>query len=78
MTFGEHLDELRSRLFRALFVVAALFIGGWALAQKQLIWLFMQPHRRAVANLAEQDPPVEVAAEEVVIVGRVVWKGGRI
>ena len=67
MTFGEHLDELRSRLFRALFVVAALFIGGWALAQKQLIWLFMQPHRRAVANLAEQDPPVEVAENLTVL-----------
>ncbi|MCH2100508.1 MAG: twin-arginine translocase subunit TatC [Planctomycetes bacterium] len=60
MTFGEHLDELRLRLFRALFVVAVLFVGGWALAQKQLIWLFMQPHRRAVANLAEQNPPMVV------------------
>lgn len=67
MTFGEHLDELRTRLFRALLAVAVLFIGGWALAKKQLIWLFMQPHRRAVANLAEQDPPIVVAENLTVL-----------
>lgn len=60
MTFGEHLDELRSRLFKALAVIAVLFLVGWAGFQKQLIWVFMQPHQHAVEALAQADPPIEI------------------
>lgn len=67
MTFGEHLDELRSRMFRALLVVAGLFLGGWIFFQDQLIWLFMRPHRTAVKNLAEADPPKEIAEQLAVL-----------
>lgn len=62
MTFGEHLDELRSRLFRAVAVIGVLFLGGWTFLEKQVTWLFMQPHLRAVNGLATADPPVEIEA----------------
>mgnify|MGYP001985534639 CR=1 FL=1 len=67
MTFGEHLDELRSRMFRALAVVGVVFFGGWIFFQDQLIWLFMRPHRSAVESLASADPPVQVPKQLAVL-----------
>jgi phage repressor protein C with HTH and peptisase S24 domain len=36
------------------------------------------PGRMALLSQNLAYPPVEVAADEVAIIGRVVWKGGRV
>lgn len=58
MTFGEHLDELRTRMFRAMLVIGVMFLGGWTFLQEQLIWIFMRPHNNAVRALSEREPPI--------------------
>jgi sec-independent protein translocase protein TatC len=60
MTFGEHLDELRTRMFRAMLVIGVMFLGGWTFLQDQLIWIFLRPHKNAVQALAERVPPIHV------------------
>lgn len=60
MTFAEHLDELRKRLFRGLLVLAVLFLVGWFGFGDQLEALFVRPHEQARAALEAYDPPVEV------------------
>ncbi len=62
MSFAEHLDELRRRLFRGLLVLALLFLVGWFGFPDQLEALFVRPHEQARAALENYDPPVEVGA----------------
>ncbi len=52
MSFGEHLDELRKRLFRTL-VVIALGTGIAVCFQDELLYLFTVPHRAAMARVQE-------------------------
>lgn len=58
MTFAEHLEELRKRLFRSLLLVGAVFCLGWLAFPKQVEVFFMRPHFQAVDRLAHHDPPV--------------------
>ena len=67
MSFGGHLDELRKRLFRAIGVIAVMFLGGWSFFANQLTWAFLQPHRRAVQGLLDADPPIEVNHKLIVL-----------
>jgi len=55
MTLGEHLGELRKRLFRGVLAVVLLFIGGLFFSD-QITAVILQPHRDSVAKLnAEQE-----------------------
>jgi sec-independent protein translocase protein TatC len=67
MSFGAHLDELRKRLFKAIGVIAVMFLGGWSFFANQLTWVFMQPHNRAVQGLLEADPPIEINPKLIVL-----------
>jgi sec-independent protein translocase protein TatC len=58
MSFGDHLVELRRRMFKSLLVVGGMFLGGWTFFSDQLTWFFMRPHHQAVQALAKQDPPI--------------------
>lgn len=60
MTFAEHLEELRKRLFRCLLVIGVVFGLGWLAFPKQVEIFFMRPHLQAVDRLAQHDPPVEI------------------
>jgi len=60
MSFAEHLEELRKRLFRSLLVVGVVFGLGWLAFPKQVEVFFMQPHLQAVDRLASHDPPVVI------------------
>ena len=51
MSFLEHLDELRSRLFKCLLAVAAGFFLCWTLSRPLLQWL-LQPLTDAFSTLA--------------------------
>ena len=50
MTLGEHLEELRTRLFRSTVVLAVVFVGAW-IFRAELADLFFQPYRKATAQL---------------------------
>ena len=57
MSFGEHLEDLRSRILKSIFGVALLFLVG-VFFQNQLLGLVAAPHQRAMRNLeanAEHD-----------------------
>lgn len=60
MSFGEHLDELRSRLFRALAVIGGIFLVGWTFFEDQLVWLFTRPHRLAVEGARKVNPELDL------------------
>ena len=60
MSFGEHLEELRKRLFRSLLVVGGVFCLGWLAFPQQVEIFFMQPHLQAVDRLATHEPPVSI------------------
>lgn len=50
MTIGQHLDELRRRLFRASIAVLLVFAGSWFF-RDELMEVLLQPHYDAVASL---------------------------
>ncbi len=58
MSFGAHLDELRTRLFKGLIVIAVIFFVGWGFFSDFLIGIIMRPHLQAVERVAQFDPPV--------------------
>jgi sec-independent protein translocase protein TatC len=60
MSFGAHLVELRSRLFKSVLVVGVMFLGGWTFFSNQLTWFFMRPHHQAVQALLDRDPPIVI------------------
>jgi sec-independent protein translocase protein TatC len=50
MTLGEHLDELRKRLFRGLLAVALAFVGALVF-HEELTRVILDPHRKCIAWL---------------------------
>lgn len=58
MSFAEHLDELRRRLFRSVAFVGVVFCLGWLVFPQQVEVFFLRPHFQAVDRLAHHDPPV--------------------
>jgi sec-independent protein translocase protein TatC len=60
MSFSEHLDELRKRLFRSMLVVGAVFCLAWLVFPEQVEVFFMRPHLQAADRLAHHDPPVVI------------------
>ncbi|WP_337190924.1 S24 family peptidase [Qipengyuania algicida] len=52
------------------------FASANALHVKQL--QYRPPGRVALISANEAYPPIDLAREEVEVIGRVVWKGGRI
>lgn len=62
MPFSSHLNELRRRLGRSLLVLAVIFFIGWMGFGEVLQQFFMQPHLRAVQELAAYDPPILIPA----------------
>lgn len=60
MSFAEHLEELRKRLFRSVAVVAVVFGLAWLVFPHQVEVFFMRPHFQAADRLALHDPPVVI------------------
>lgn len=64
MSLGEHLDELRSRLFKGLVAVAVAFVLAWTW-REQVTTLVLRPYREAMdlleARLQEQADAVLAA-----------------
>lgn len=58
MSFGEHLEELRRRLFKGLGLIFVLFIGGWAFLDEALQKVFLAPHFRAIQALNSGSDPL--------------------
>jgi len=54
MPFSAHLEELRSRIFRSLLVIGAIFLGAWTLAMEPLTRVILRPHVRAVEALGAE------------------------
>jgi len=61
MSFGEHLGELRSRLFKGLAGIVVVFLVGWTVFEAQLSEFFLHPHHTAVDRLAAREEPIEVS-----------------
>ena len=62
MTLGEHLDELRRRLFRSTIAIALAFIACWGF-REQLDHIVQQPYKYAAAELNAE---LEVRAQAAI------------
>ena len=62
MTLGEHLDELRRRLFRSTLAIALGFIACWGF-REDLDHIVQQPYKHAAAELNVE---LELRAEEAI------------
>ncbi len=57
MTFGEHLEDLRSRLFKSIvFLMCAIIVA--MIFYKELVGFITQPHLQAMAMLNVKDAPL--------------------
>lgn len=53
MDIGNHLEELRSRLIRALIGIGVVLVAC-LFYQDEIMWLITRPHRKAMERLAEK------------------------
>lgn len=76
MPFGEHLDELRRRLLRAVIANLALFVLGFLVFPSQLAGLFLRPYAVAVRWALDRKPELQLDQRLMVMspIEEVMWR----